>query len=202
MKNAEKIFLLLRGLGLLAKDFRESLWQIILRSHWADKGFWIHRKAHITGGRSESHLFVEGPAWLDAFSILDIRDHPKRPCGGGSLSLGKNVYIGEQCNLRAGGASITIGDDVMIGSGVSMFATNHGMEAGIPMIKQAWISESAGVIIGSDVWIGSRSVLLPGCRIGNGAVVAAGAVVRGDVRPGAVVGGIPAKEIRLREGFS
>jgi acetyltransferase-like isoleucine patch superfamily enzyme len=201
MRATRNFFFFLCGFRILAQDLRDAIWQVILRSYWADRGLWIHRKALITGSRSESHLFVDGPAWLDAFSILDVRDHPKHPSGSGSLSLGKNVYIGEKCNLRAGGASISIGNDVMIAAGASIFASNHSMETGLPMIKQPWNCEGAGVVVGSDVWIGSRSVLLPGCRIGDGVVVAAGAVVRGEVSSGAVVGGVPAKEIRRRNGF-
>ncbi|MCC5952000.1 MAG: CatB-related O-acetyltransferase [Acidimicrobiia bacterium] len=57
---------------------------------------------------------------------------------------------------------------------------------------------TAPVSIGSDVWIGMRSIVLPGVSIGHGAVVAAGSVVTSDVRPYAVVGGVPAREIRRR----
>lgn len=52
--------------------------------------------------------------------------------------------------------------------------------------------------IGNDVWIGANAVILPGCNIGDGAVVAAGAVVTKDVAPYAIVGGVPAKLIRYR----
>ena len=53
-------------------------------------------------------------------------------------------------------------------------------------------------IIGNDVWIGQRVVVKSGCRIGDGAVVGAGAVVTKDVPPYAIVGGVPAKVIRMR----
>jgi len=58
--------------------------------------------------------------------------------------------------------------------------------------------ESAPVIIGDYAWISCRTVLLPGVRIGEGAVVAAGAVVTKDVEPYAIVGGVPAKNIGER----
>ena len=54
------------------------------------------------------------------------------------------------------------------------------------------------VIIGHDVWIGHKAIVLPGVTIGNGAVVAAGAVVSRDVKPYTVVGGVPAKPLRSR----
>ena len=54
------------------------------------------------------------------------------------------------------------------------------------------------VVIGNDTWIGSRATLLPGVTVGDGAVVAAGAVVNRDVDPYTVVGGVPARALRLR----
>lgn len=55
-----------------------------------------------------------------------------------------------------------------------------------------------GVTIGNDVWVGHAAIILPGVSIGHGAVVGAGAVVTRDVPPYTIVGGIPAKTIRLR----
>jgi acetyltransferase-like isoleucine patch superfamily enzyme len=52
--------------------------------------------------------------------------------------------------------------------------------------------------IGNDVWVGYRSIVLNGCKIGNGAIIAAGAVVTKDVEPYTIVGGVPAKPIRKR----
>ncbi len=194
-----KSFYFFSVISLFLKERWESFSQLLTRAYWLPRGFWMHRKSMITGARARAHLHVIGPAWLDAFSVLDVRDHPKRPLGGGELRIGKNVYIGEHCNIRAGGAAVEIGNDVMVATGVSMFATNHLMETGEPMIKQSWNTEKSGVCVGSDVWIGARSVLLPGTRIGNGAVIAAGSVVRDEVPSGAIYGGVPAKLIRMRQ---
>ena len=54
------------------------------------------------------------------------------------------------------------------------------------------------VIIGNDVWIGSNAIILQGCRIGDGAVIAAGAVVTHDISPYSIVGGVPARKIKDR----
>jgi maltose O-acetyltransferase len=58
--------------------------------------------------------------------------------------------------------------------------------------------DDPGVVIEDDVWIGTRAVVLAGVKIGRGAVVAAGALVTRDVAPYAIVGGNPAKIIRMR----
>lgn len=60
------------------------------------------------------------------------------------------------------------------------------------------LRDNQEVIIGNDVWIGANAVILPGVKIGNGAVIAAGAVVTKDVESYAVVGGVPAKVIKYR----
>lgn len=60
------------------------------------------------------------------------------------------------------------------------------------------VPEKGGIVIGHDVWIGTNAMILAGARVGNGAVIAAGAVVRGEVPPYAIVGGVPAKVIRYR----
>ena len=54
------------------------------------------------------------------------------------------------------------------------------------------------IIIGNDVWIGAKSTIMSGVKIGHGAIVAAGAVVTKDVQPYSVVGGNPAKHIKFR----
>ena len=67
----------------------------------------------------------------------------------------------------------------------------------IPMMEQG-STEPAPVVIGDDVWIGRRAIIMPGVRIGNGCVIGAGAVVTKDVPPYCVVGGVPAKIIKKR----
>ena len=64
-------------------------------------------------------------------------------------------------------------------------------------ITEAW-DNRGDIVIGNDVWIGYEAVILPGVRIGDGAIVAARAVVTKDVEPYTIVGGVPAKPIRKR----
>lgn len=85
-----------------------------------------------------------------------------------------------------------------MGPGVGIFSSNHGHErGGVPMINQA--VEEKDVIIGNNVWLGAHVVVLPGVTIGDGVIVAAGAVVTKDIPSNVVVGGVPAKVIGERD---
>lgn len=92
---------------------------------------------------------------------------------------------------------LKIGDNVMMGPDVTILSQTHIIErTDIPMGKQGM--REAIVIIGNDVWIGMRSIIMPGVKIGNGAVIGAGAVVTKDVPDYAIVGGVPARIIKYR----
>jgi acetyltransferase-like isoleucine patch superfamily enzyme len=109
--------------------------------------------------------------------------HPER------LRFGSMVDIGENVVLRAGGG-LTIGNRVLIAAGAAIVTVGHPIE--LPRWNE---NTTAPVHIGDDVWIGVNAVVLPGVTVGNGAVVAAGAVVTEDVPPFTVVGGVPARVI-------
>lgn len=111
------------------------------------------------------------------------------------LKIGNNSGVGMNSELYG---EIIIGDNVMMGSYVKIYTVNHKFEdINIPMNKQG-ISERKKVIIGDDVWIGSNVIILPGVKVGNGAIIGAGAVVTKDVQSYSIVGGNPAKFIKSR----
>ncbi|MBQ1412352.1 MAG: transferase, partial [Clostridia bacterium] len=94
---------------------------------------------------------------------------------------------------------VIIGKNVMMGSDCVIYVRNHRFDrTDIPMMKQGFTEEEP-VIIEDDVWIGGRVSILPGVRIGTGAVIAAGAVVTKDVESYSVVGGNPARVIKKRK---
>lgn len=111
------------------------------------------------------------------------------------VSLGDHSGIG--VNARINGAC-TIGHHVMMGSDVVILTRNHAFDrTDIPMMEQEFEQERP-VVIGDDVWICDRVIILPGVTVGNGSILAAGAVVTHDVPPYAIVGGVPARVIRMR----
>lgn len=111
------------------------------------------------------------------------------------LSIGDNSGVGVNAVISS---HVVIGDDVMMGPECMMFTSNHGMDrTDIPMWRQPF-SDPRPIMIGDDVWIGARVTILPGVHVGNGSVIGAGSVVTKDVPPYSIVGGNPAKVIRMR----
>jgi maltose O-acetyltransferase len=116
------------------------------------------------------------------------------------LADGRHVSIGDNCEVNAGtqifGAHI--GNDVMLGPEVIILCRNHEFRnSGVPMRLQG-ASEPDPPVIEDGAWLGARVIVLPGRRIGKGAVVGAGAVVSRDVEPYAIVAGNPARVIGSR----
>ena len=109
---------------------------------------------------------------------------------GKNIHLGKNVFINAGCKFQDQGG-IYIGDDVLIGHNVVMATLNHDEN---PENRANLIADS--INIGDKVWIGSNATILPGVMIGDGAIIAAGAVVTKDVEENSIVAGVTAKFIR------
>jgi acetyltransferase-like isoleucine patch superfamily enzyme len=116
--------------------------------------------------------------------------------GSGHIRFGSRSFCGERCVFGCN-LSITIGKNVMISQFVTLRDTDHVFDStDKPMIDQGIIS--APIVIEDDVWLGHGVVVLKGVTIGTGSVIAAGAVVTKDVPRYSIVGGVPAKVIRLR----
>lgn len=114
------------------------------------------------------------------------------------LIIGDNTYIGENNNIRVAGGLIQIGKDCMISQNITMVSSNHETTPGTPMREQGWSTHNNHIIIGNDVWIGANSVILPGVKISDGAVIAAGSIVTKDVEENTIVAGNPASFLRHR----
>jgi acetyltransferase-like isoleucine patch superfamily enzyme len=115
---------------------------------------------------------------------------PFTPTAEKNITFGKNVFINAGCKFQDQGG-ITIGDGALIGHNVVLATLNHDMAP-----EKRGNMHPAPIVIGKNVWIGSSATILPGITIGEGAIVAAGAVVNKDVPKNTVVGGVPAKVIR------
>lgn len=116
---------------------------------------------------------------------------------GEGLTIGSNVGISQGCFIQVRG-KVTIGSHVIFGPNVSVFSENHNFDRTDEYIINQGATRK-GVTIGDGVWIGAGSTILDGVTIGENAIVAAGSVVNKDVAPFAIVGGVPAKEIKNRK---
>lgn len=120
-----------------------------------------------------------------------------------NVSVGNNVSIGRNAEFMCTRAQIKIGDHVMFGPHVFMITGGHRTD-----IKGRFMDEinsdekrpedDRDIVLEGDNWIGANAVILKGVTVGKGAVVAAGAVVTKDVPAYSVVGGVPAKVIKMR----
>ncbi len=109
---------------------------------------------------------------------------------GKNTKIGKRVFVNAGCQFQDQGG-ITIGDDVLVGPQTIIATLNHDPD---PDKRGGMFAKP--VVICEKVWLGARVTICPGVTIGDGAIVAAGAVVTKDVQPRTVVAGVPAKAIK------
>ena len=109
---------------------------------------------------------------------------------GANIHLGEHVFVNSGCRFQDQGG-IWIGDRCFIGHDVVMATLDHSLA-----VADRATTHPAPIRLGSDVWEGAKVVITSGVSIGDGAVIAAGAVVTRDVPPCTIVGGVPAKVIR------
>lgn len=183
---------------------------------WCWRG--IQQAGTITAGGRQAGRFARfGTGTTVAFPPAVLH-------GTDRIELGSDTRIGPQATLSVGmlvpldgGADpvITVGDRCLLGRGISIIAherveigndtfaghsvyitdQNHGYEdLALPIGQQLW--RNAPVRIGADCWLGHGSTILPGTNIGRHVVVAAGAVVTGEIPDYCVVAGVPARIVR------
>ena len=114
----------------------------------------------------------------------------------GRIDVGSRVTIGEYCYL-AGHGGLTIGDNSIVAPHCCISAANHIFDdLSAPIRFQG--ETTLGIHIGSDVWIGARTVILDGVSIGNGCVIGAGSVVTKSLPDYAIAIGSPCEVVRWR----
>ena len=118
-------------------------------------------------------------------------------CHEGRVSLGAKTVMGQECTISAF-QHVSIGRECVIADRVMMIDFDHGMvEVDRPVRLQGIYKRDVNV--GNNVWIGYGACILRGVTIGDNAIVGTSSVVTKDVEPNAVVGGVPARVLRMRE---
>jgi len=115
---------------------------------------------------------------------------------GNHITIGNNVGIGEFAYL-GGAGGLNIGDDCIVGQYLSCHPENHVFDELDTLIRHQGITRK-GIEIGKNCWIGSKVTILDGVQIGDGCVIAAGAVVTKSFPANSVIGGVPAKLLSER----
>jgi acetyltransferase-like isoleucine patch superfamily enzyme len=110
---------------------------------------------------------------------------------GKNISFSKNIFINSGCKFQDQGG-IVIGEGALIGHNTVLASLNHAED---PEDRGSLLPGK--ITIGKNVWIGANCTIVAGVTIGDGAIIAAGAVVTKDVPARSVVGGVPAKLIKM-----
>ena len=135
---------------------------------------------------------------IGARSMVDSFVKIKFAGGSGDIIIGEGCYLNSGCVLYSGNG-ISIGDGVLIAANCTLAPATHAFaDRDTPIASQGFSPSKGGIEIGDDVWIGVNCALLDGARVGKGAVIAAGSVIRGEVPEYAVFGGSPATFIKWR----
>lgn len=152
-----------------------------------------------TGAIFGTGLLIIGPQNISVGSNFSCWRHCTiAACDDGVIEIGDRVALNANVYLNAcTGGRIVLGDDVLVAPNVVMRTSDHiTVDRDRPIRQQGHISGE--IIVENDVWIGANATIVGGVRIGQGAVVGAGAVVTRDVEPYTIVGGVPARFIKQR----
>lgn len=138
---------------------------------------------------SESKIVIGDHTLISSFVILRTY--------GGTIKIGNSCFVNSFSALYGHG-DLVIGNNCLIGPQVTVIPVNYGYtDRDTPFRQQT--PTMKGITIGDDVWIGAGVTILDGCTIGRGCIIGAGAVVTKSIEPYAIVAGVPAKKIGMRE---
>jgi acetyltransferase-like isoleucine patch superfamily enzyme len=131
---------------------------------------------------------------IGSFTVVSCTSHLS--LFGEGFSIGDDSGIGDYGWIGAAGG-VTVGSNVIMGQFVSFHSQEHEFDGLTTPIRQQGTTQ-LGITIGDDCWVGARVTFLDGSSVGEGCVIAAGSVVRGEIPPFSVVAGVPARIVRSR----
>jgi acetyltransferase-like isoleucine patch superfamily enzyme len=164
----------------LGEDARRALQQLLVARVG---GSWFTPRIVRHGAYRAAGMKTLGPNTFPDLTILGPASH---------VTVGRHSLIGAQCYFDAAG-EIRIGDNCLIGPRVMLLTSDHPTGPdGLPEM----LPVGQPITIGDRVWIGAATLVLPGVTIGEGCVLAAGAVITSDCAPRGVYAGIPARRVK------
>jgi acetyltransferase-like isoleucine patch superfamily enzyme/GT2 family glycosyltransferase len=186
-----------RGIQRMRGDISSAVTQLIGFARWSR---W-RRQAALVMIAAFNFSYRAAPSWTLRRLLLrrwgiavgpaSAIHTPVRFLSRGRISIGARSLVNRDCVLD-NRLAIEIGNDVSIAQGVRIFTLGHDVD------DRYFASRGAPVVIGDRAVVFAGAMLMPGCQVGEGAVVLPGAVVAGSVSPWTVVGGVPASVIRMR----
>lgn len=187
-------FMLLRGIIFIRKKiFLGKNCKIINKKNISfGKNVTIQENTRIDGYAYEK-IILEDNVRIGSYSYITCTSHMSKY--GKGLKMGQNSAVGDFTHFGASGG-IVIGNDVIMGSYISFHSENHNFQNKEILIREQGVT-SKGITLGNNIWVGAKVTFLDGCNIGDNSVVAAGAVVNGHFPNNSIIGGIPAKVIKI-----
>jgi acetyltransferase-like isoleucine patch superfamily enzyme len=182
--------------GMLNHRYARLLWRYLWRRaltvagrRWRTDGLlFLGRRLGLEVGRKGEIRFGR---------FVWIGDGSKIRCHEGVVEIGPKTVMGQECTISAY-QRVRIGEQCVIADRAMFIDFDHGVvEVERPIRVQGIYKRD--VVVGSNVWIGYGACILRGVRVGDNAIVGTNAVVTKDVPANAVVGGAPARIIRMRE---
>lgn len=171
----------------------------------------LSRAFRLIGSTLDPRVYLHAIRLINYYNYSHVQPRRKLTLGPGAkispnaifsnperIEIGARFSLGARCTLWAGPARgrLVIGDDVLFGPEVFVTAAGYRFNDGSPVTDQAM--DEADVVIGNDVWIGTRAIVLPGAQIGDGAIIGAGAIVTGVIPAYSIAVGMPAKVVGMR----
>jgi acetyltransferase-like isoleucine patch superfamily enzyme len=182
--------------GMLNLRYARLLWRYLWRRFLTPAGWRWETEGPVFFGKDlQLQIAKRGTVRFGKFSW--IGDGTKIRCHEGVVEIGPKTVMGQECTISAY-KRVRIGEQCVIADRAMFIDFDHGVtEVERPIRKQGIYKRD--VIVGSNVWVGYGACVLRGVRIGDNTIVGSNSVVTRDVPANAVVGGVPAKVIRMRE---
>lgn len=182
--------------GMLNRRYGRLLWRYLWRRLLTPAGRRWHTDGLLFLGRGlELEIGRQGRVELGRF--VWIGDGTKIRCHEGVVEIGEKTVMGQECTISAY-QHVRIGEQCVIADRAMFIDFDHGVVEVERPIRQQGIYKR-DVVVGSNVWVGYGACILRGVSVGDNSIVGTNSVVTRDVPANAVVAGIPARVIRMRE---
>jgi acetyltransferase-like isoleucine patch superfamily enzyme len=182
--------------GMLSPKYARLYWRYLWRRYLTPSGWRMETDGPAFFGRDLQVQIAKG-ARLRLGRFVWIGDGTKIRCHQGEVVIGAKTVLGQECTVSAY-RHVRIGEQCVVADRAMFIDFDHGIvEVERPIRLQGIYKRD--LVVGSNVWVGYGACFLRGVRVGDNSVVGTNAVVARDVPANAVVGGVPARILRMRE---